>query len=190
MNSLIDLAMAPTSSSQGVTVIETLVALAILSILLALAAPQWRYLQDKWQISQIAQYMRSSLLFARSEAIRQGGHIGIQKHDNSSSCRSAPTRQQWSCGWFVFSDPNGDGAWQADEPKLQEIQLDGQVTVLHSARTRSIKVDRFGMTGGLNARSFVFFAANSPKTASTTQTLCMSSGGRIRIISDSHCTKS
>ena len=68
----------------GVTIIEMLVTLAVLAVLATLAAPSFRLLHEKWSVDSVAQSMHSTLLMARSEAIKRGGGIGIQKNANST----------------------------------------------------------------------------------------------------------
>lgn len=187
----------PTISSHGITLIETLVALAILSVLLSLAAPAFRQMHQKWKVLQTAQSMESTLLLARSEAIRYGGNIVLLKIDNATSpntgCQNASTKQEWGCGWFLFRDLNGSGTWTKNEPKLHEISLDGSVNAMHSSGGASIKFNRYGLASGLNAKGMTFSPAGNTASdgisSSATRTLCMAAGGRIRIIEEASCPK-
>lgn len=188
MHTLFVMASATTNSSLGITLIEALVVISILSILTALATPQFQTLHERRQTQQAVNDFKSTLLFARSEAIRRGGQVAIQKQNNGTGiCKNATTNQDWSCGWFVFIDHNSNGTWNASEPKLHEVQLNGQVNVMHTSGGRSFRVDRYGMASGLNAKGLTFSPERSGISSAATQTLCMSSGGRIRTVHDASC---
>lgn len=178
------------SALRGVTMVEILTILSITSILIGLGAPQFFELYERWQVLEAARSLKSTLLFARTEAIQRGGNIGIRKRNNTAQdCQNASTNQAWGCGWFVYADLNGNGSWNAKEPKLSEVSLTGNINVMHTSGGINIKVDRYGMASGLNTKSFTFSPKDSGVSSSSTYTLCMSSGGRIRIINEASCQK-
>ncbi len=176
-------------SMRGMTMVEILTVLTIISVLIGLGAPQLIELHERWQVLETARSLESTLLFARSEAIKRGGNIGIRKRNNTAKgCKNASTNQAWGCGWFVYADLNGNGSWNAKEPKLTEVSLPGNINVMHTSGGINIKVDRYGMAG-LNTKSFTFSPERTGINSSSTHTLCMSSGGRIRIINEASCSK-
>lgn len=65
---------APTQShpARGFTAIELLVTIAILAVLAALAAPSFTPSLERWRVMQATEQLKSTLYFARSEAIKQG----------------------------------------------------------------------------------------------------------------------
>ena len=66
----------------GFTAIELLVTVAVVTILAALAAPSFKPLIDRWRVRDALESMQSTLYLARSEAIKRGGRIAIQKLPN------------------------------------------------------------------------------------------------------------
>ena len=189
MNTYLFMNSAYTSSS-GFTTLELMTVVSIVAILFGLGLPQFRELYERWQVRQAAHSLQNTLAIARSLAIQQGGNIGIRKNNNTSKgCQNASTNQEWGCGWFIYNDLNRNGSWNTNEPKLHEITLNGNVNVMHTSGGINIKVDRFGMASGLNAKGFTLSPERTGITSPATQTLCMSSGGRIRLISDSSCPK-
>ncbi|MBP9942094.1 MAG: GspH/FimT family pseudopilin [Comamonas sp.] len=186
--------MRPTSNTpiHGFTLTEALVVLAILSILLSLAAPALRNLHRTWQVRQTVSAMESTLMLGRSTAIRHGGNVVLYKASNTNQgCQNASLKQEWGCGWFLFHDLNGSGTWTKTEPKLHEVLLDGSVNAMHTSGGAAIKFNRFGMVSGLNAKGMTFSpAGNDPDdgvNSPAMRTLCMATGGRIRIIEDASC---
>ena len=174
----------------GLTLVELLSSLAIFSIVFGVALPQFVELWERWKVQHTLQALQSSLLLARSEAIQRAGHIGIQKIDNEKNgCQNAGTNSEWGCGWVVYHDLDGNGSWNSKKDKLlQEIKLDGSVYVMHSSGGKTIKFDRYGMASGLNAKGFTLSPERTGIASAATATLCMGSGGRIRIVQDAGCT--
>lgn len=179
-------------SQNGLTLIETLITVAIVALLIGLTAPSFQQIITRWQVLQAAQAMESTLQLARSEAIRYGGNIVLHKASNaaskSSGCQNASTKEEWGCGWFLFQDLNNSGTWTSTEPKIQEVQLNGELNIIHSSGGASIKFNRYGIASGINAKGIKFSPAKDGISSSSTRTLCMATGGRIRIIEDSSCT--
>ena len=173
--------------SHGVTLIEMLVTLAIASILIAIAAPSFRKINQKWMTHSTSQAMHSTLIIARSESIKNNGSIGIQKNQNTEKCRNASNNKEWGCGWFIYMDSNNNRAWDNNEPKLHEIQLQGEINAINNGGGSHLSLNRFGMINGLNARSFTFSPASDGIDSDATITLCTSSGGRVRITHAAQC---
>ena len=124
----------------GFSLMEVMVTVGILAILAALAAPSFQPLIDKWRVQQTVENMKSTLYYARSEAIKRGGRVGIQKNDDVADC-TASTSQEWGCGWFVFEDVNDDGKWQSTEARLQTVTTPANINVIHKSGGASIKVN-------------------------------------------------
>lgn len=175
----------------GFTTIELMVTVGILAILAALAVPSFQPLIDKWRVLQAVGNMKSTLYYARSEAIKRGGRIGIQKTDNGDGCTLAGTKQEWACGWFVFvdSEGTGNGTWNKNKEEiLQVIPPLTNVNVMHTSGAANIKVDRYGMMSGLNAKGFAFTPKPAGTSSPATRSLCMASGGRIKVIEEIPCS--
>jgi type IV fimbrial biogenesis protein FimT len=176
-------------SLRGFTLTETMVVVAILAILIALAAPNFTPIIERWRVRQAVENMTSTMYFARSEAIKRGGNIGIQKNaKNTDGCTLADTKQEWGCGWFVFVDSNGNGAWNSGEEKLQIFAPPTMINVMHNSGSENIKVNRWGQMDGLNAKGFTLSPEPAGISSPATQSICVASGGRIRVIEGTPCT--
>lgn len=170
----------------GFTTIELMVTMAVLAVLAALAAPSFTPLIDRWRVRQVAEQLQTALYYARSEAIKRGGNVSLQKLKNTTNgCQNATTTEEWGCGWIAFIDLDNNGTWKSTspiEPKLHELPLDGVVNVMRKPAGNSIKIDRYGMANGNNTLSFVLSPASSGVTSPSVTTLCIAAGGRIRIL--------
>ena len=177
-----------TKKLRGFTLPEVLITVAILGVLAALAAPSFQPLIEKWRVQQTLESMRSTLYYARSEAIKRGGRIGIQKNPKTTpGCALAETNQEWGCGWFVFVGSDDNGKWKSGEEILQTVSIPANTDVIHKSGGISIRVDRYGMMSGLNAKGFIFSPSSTGISSPATRGICMASGGRIRVIEDVPC---
>ena len=175
---------------RGFSLIEEIKKMEILAILAALAGPSFQPLIDKWRVQQTVENMKSTLYYARSEAIKRGGRVGIQKND-VADCAPDSTAQEWNCGWFVFvdSEGTGNGKWNKNKEEiLQNIPPPINVDVIHKSGGTNINVDRYGKMSGLNAKGFIFSPALTGISSPATRGICMASGGRIRVIEDIPCS--
>lgn len=78
--------------SSGFTITELLVAVAVLGILAALAAPSFRSLTQAQQVKAASFELFAALSLARSEAIKRNGNITV-----------TPAAGGWEDGWSMAS---------------------------------------------------------------------------------------
>lgn len=159
-----------------------MVVVAILAILTALAAPSFTPLIERWRVRQATEDLQSTLYYARSEAIKRGGQVAIQKlPNNTNGCTTASSAQDWDCGWFVCEDINGNGTCNASDPVLQRYDAPPNVQISRTSGGASIKINRWGLVDGAWL-GFSLVPLHKSTTDQAARGLCMSSGGRIRVI--------
>lgn len=169
--------------ARGFTAIELMVTVAIMAVLMALAAPSFTPLIEGWRVRQAAEQLQSTLYYARSEAIKRGGQVVVEKlPDGTNGCTTASTTASWGCGWFVCHDLNDNGSCNSTETVLQRYDTPSQIEVQRTSSSgATIKLNRWGLVSG----TWVGFNL-MPKGKSISNTsargVCMSSGGRVRII--------
>lgn len=176
------LIMKKPKPSAGFTAIELMVVVAISAMLVALAAPSFTPLLESWRVRQATEQLQSSLYFARSEAIKRGGQVAIQKiPNNTNGCTTASGTRDWDCGWVICHDTNSNGSCNAGEPVLQRLDAPSRVQITRTSGGASIKLNRWGLVDGAWL-GFSLVPLDKPTTHSGARGICMSSGGRIRII--------
>lgn len=167
---------------QGFTAIELMVVVAILGLLMALAAPSFNPLLEGWRVRQATEQLQSTLYLARSEAIKFGGGVVIQKIANKTNgCTSASGTNDWDCGWIVCHDTDNDGGCDATEPVLQRVDAPSGVQVARGKGGERIKFNRWGLVAGTYL-GFNISPLDKGIAHPGARGLCMSSGGRIRIV--------
>lgn len=93
-----------TSPAGGFTLIEMMIAIVIAAVLLAIAAPSFQAIVINNRISAQANDLVSGLAMARSEAIKRG-----------MSVRVKAAGADFSSGWTIWVDANGNSSMDADE---------------------------------------------------------------------------
>jgi len=163
-----------------------MVVVAIVAILTALAAPSFRPLIERWRVRDVAENMTSTMYLARSEAIKRSGNVIIMKKDANGACSSS-ANTDWSCGWLVFFDFDGNGAQNCVTiPAECDIQTGPEptpTTVTLAGSSGKIIVDRWGMAshaGGVPVNmAFEVMAKGKDMTDASSARLCAGMGGRI-----------
>lgn len=121
-------------ATTGFTLVEMLVAVAIVAILSAVATPSFTDMMVRTALRSVSSDLGSDLNYARSEAVRTGTAVSVCARASAASCGV-----DWSAGWLVFREAGAgvDGLLEAGEPVLRD----------HGAATNSIVVARDGAGG-------------------------------------------
>ena len=165
-----------------------MVVVAIIAVLAALAGPSYTPLIERWRVRQAVEGLQSTLYFARSEAIKRGGNIAIRKEPTGANgCPLASGVNSWDCGWFVFVDTNGNGTEDAGDEVLQRFATPPNIEVTRTSGGASIQLNRWGLVDGAWL-GFSLVPLDKSTADPAARGVCMSSGGRIRVITDPPCT--
>jgi type IV fimbrial biogenesis protein FimT len=87
--------------AKGITLVEMLAVMSIASILTAIAVPNLSGFVVNNRLGASANELVTTLSLARSEAILRGAPVVLR--------RTSATEQDWSGGWEVFVDLDGNG---------------------------------------------------------------------------------
>ncbi|MFY3386911.1 GspH/FimT family pseudopilin [Paracidovorax sp. MALMAid1276] len=166
----------------GFTAVELMVVVGIAAVLTTLAGPSFAQIIESWRVRSVQESLQSSLMLARSEAIKRGGRVAIQKiPNNTNGCTGAAENAAWNCGWLVCHDVNDNGRCDAGEAVLQRMESNGKVEVTRSVSNASIKLNRWGLVDGAWP-GFSLVPLNKSIAHPGARGVCMSSGGRIQVL--------
>lgn len=166
--------------SRGFTAVELMVVIAILAVLAALAAPSFKPIIEKWRVNDGREAMTSTLFLARSEAIKRGGNVVLEKTQLGADCPHATTTEEWSCGWFIYVDTNGNGAYNAGvDEMVQTFPPPKRLNFITKPSRHRFTFDRWG-NAGLSAFGFEVSPYPDGTGSPAATTLCVAAGGRTR----------
>lgn len=165
---------------QGFTLIETMVVVAIVAILAALAAPSFQDLLRGNRLSAASSAMQVSLSLARSEAVKRGTDARVTVAANGTAGR-------WDNGWTVFVDrttnANGAIAPTTDSANVTRLEVVAQPSLpISYSQTGTLTYFTYNgqgrlitSTGAVANRSFWFYDSTSDKYC-----LIINTTGRVR----------
>ena len=175
---------------RGFTLIEMMVAVTIVAILAAMAAPSLRELMVRNQFSSVGNEFSGSVMRARNEAINRNSCVTMcmsaSVDDAEPSC--ATTGQDWQAGWIVFLNPKctttlnkadaADDMIMARRPAGASYQLNAQANV------RKFTFDSQGRPDTLNTKQFnlVYESAANSLTTKYGSNICIDGMGRVRSV--------
>lgn len=187
--------MKKQTHNRGYTLIELMVALSLLTALMAWALPALAAIAVSAKVHAAAQAMADTLRLARSEAVKHNGRVVVCKSVTGVDCRE---EAGWEQGWIVFHDRNNNGFLDGDEQVLYrehamapDLQLRGNTPV-----SRYVSYTPYGKTrltsgafqagtftvcaragGQTEARQVVINNAGRPRVAKASPSSCSSSNG-------------
>lgn len=176
-----------TSCMRGFTLIELMVAVAVLAILLAVAVPSFETIRNISRLAGGSNELVTGIQLARSDAIRRNGRSVFCRSDDGATCSAAAG--QWQ-GWLVGFDGNGDGDFaDANEGITRVGTITAPLLVTPSSNLTALgnrltfRAD--GMVPGtagnalLNARLSVCMVTTRPPQ--NARSVSIRSGGRVAV---------
>ncbi|MEN8108370.1 MAG: GspH/FimT family pseudopilin [Pseudomonadota bacterium] len=95
----------------GITLLELLITIVMLSILLAVGVPSLQDFIKNNRITGQANDLAIAIQLARSEAVKRGTGGIICASDDEATCSNS---DDWSTGWIVYTDVDQDGNLNLD----------------------------------------------------------------------------
>ncbi len=160
------------SLSRGFTLIEMLVVLTIVVILLAIGVPNMTNLFQTNRLATTTNELVGALSLARSEAIRRGVRVVLLSDSGT---------RDWTSGWKMFVDLDGDGTQDAGEDSIRVGTATAAATIVASTGLVAIAFDSFGRAaGGL----FAVCDSENVTTGGHARAVVVNAAGRIRVSGD------
>lgn len=90
--------------ARGFSLLELMMAVAVLAILLGLGIPAFSSISTNNQVAAESGNLVSALTLARSEALKRGVRVSVCAAGGADTCAEDA---DWSNGWIVFEDDFG-----------------------------------------------------------------------------------
>lgn len=102
--------------SEGVTLVELMVGLAVVAIILSFGIPTFTDFIQNNRMTAAANDLVSSMHLARSEALQRRAPVVVCASTNTTAAvPDCDGGADFGAGWMVFADPNGNAQRDADE---------------------------------------------------------------------------
>lgn len=145
----------PTSAQSGLTLLELLVAMAVVAIIVSIGAPSLSGGLNDSRLRTSANSLQGALSAARSTAVAKGVVVTVCKSTTSQTCASDG---DWADGWIVFVDKGTIGVVDAEDGDLSSGTAADQRILVQQGLGESVAVKAEANTGG--ALNYVSFQPN------------------------------
>lgn len=159
----------------GQTLAETMIVVAILGILGAMAAPGLSEMLQARRAQSFASVLHAELMLARNSAIVRGYRTVLCRSDDGERCVFSGS---WTRGFMSFVDVDGNGERSPSEPVLRTTSSSDfhalRLQLSEGRRVIAFRPD--GRSGGTNLTALVCDASGTPR-----RSVVVSVAGRVRL---------
>ena len=141
--------------NSGYSLVELMTVLTVLAVVAGAASALWAPMVRRTEVDTSVNRFFTSVSHARSEAIRRGGWVVLERQLAPDG--TAPPSTDWSHGWRTYQDINNNGSYDADSDQLIQAQ-EGWVglSITASGITQRIRLTPNGTSLGLSIGSLKF----------------------------------
>ena len=160
---------------KGFTLIEALIAMAVATMLLAVAVPAWSHAKAAADAGSVRSGLAVSILDAVRHSAVTGSEVVLCPASATGTCSGS---YNWDGGWLAFADINGNRV--PDPYETQLTQQDSLPTDVH-LRTTAGRTKLIFQPNGGNAGSNVTFTLCDSRGPGSATTLVLSNTGALRV---------
>ena len=125
----------------GFTLVELLVAIAVVGVIAAAAGPSMSSLIRNNALGSSTNKFLSAINYARSEAITRNAPITLCRRSNTDICT---TTGDWENGWIIFADANLNGVIDTGEDPIRYFdELNTGQTLIDDISSSANRVNFF-----------------------------------------------
>ncbi|MGY3265251.1 GspH/FimT family pseudopilin [Lysobacter sp. HA35] len=161
----------------GFTLIELMVAVGVMAILAAIAFPNFQGVMRSNRLATTTNQVLGAMALARAEAIRNTRGSGVCASTDGSSCS---TGTDWTTGWLVWSDVNGNGTYDGagTDTALRYVQGNPKVTITGPSGATAVRFDARGRL--TNTAQTIILQPDSCGSQALRRTLLINPTGQVR----------
>ncbi|MEM7083578.1 MAG: GspH/FimT family pseudopilin [Pseudomonadota bacterium] len=175
------------SHQRGLTLLELLVTISVAGVLIGFGVPSFINQYKNGQLTSAVNLLVTAMHISRSEASKRGTPVIMCTSNNAMNAgNESCTGGDWTDGWIVFADNDGDGTYGTGDQIVQtQNSLKGGLTVIADDDVEeNITYLPTGFAAlpvvGGDARFIVFCGADGDDRYS--RVLSLSNNGRPRVL--------
>ncbi|HET8705453.1 MAG TPA: GspH/FimT family pseudopilin, partial [Pseudomonadales bacterium] len=156
---------ATLKNNAGFSVIELLIAIAIVAILATVGVPAYTNLTSSNRMAMEISSLSEDLEFTKTEAIKRGQYTSICSSSDGKNCSGSTN---WQNGWIVFTDPTHSGTTNSSSTLLRiQKAFSAADTLTANNSINFISFNREGFAYGLPPQVTLTLKDASAKAALT-----------------------
>lgn len=174
--------MSPSGPPRGLTLLELLVVLAVLSLLVTLVVPGFQALQQAVLIRLEAGRLLQAASLARGEAIARGEVVTLCPSDASGPGSADPCRGTYSQGWMLYANPQSRLQPVDPQQVLQRWSGRAGLVIVNRAATRALDTRVSWRPDGSARRNLTFMICSRHRPSLASWSLVLNRLGRPRLV--------
>ncbi|MFN7752511.1 MAG: GspH/FimT family pseudopilin [Pseudomonadota bacterium] len=178
----------PRARAGGLTLVELVIALVVISVLVAIGLPNFTGFMSEQRVRAVASDLAGDLALARAEAASRGAPVIVARAGAAGCLVGGAGGTVWREGWCLFADANRNGAMDAGEqikvqqpinPPLRICSPVGEFanTIVFGPRGQVVRTTAIGANDGIIVTDDTGGAAEA-----RTRALFFGLGGRVAVV--------
>lgn len=169
--------MVRKGAHRGFTLIELMVALAVLAIMMTVAVPNFRDFVLRNRVASSVNELVAHVMLARTEAVKRGRRVTLCPSNDQTTCLS--TFANWGGGWITFVDLDGDRTLESGDTVLRVYRGNAAVRIAWN-NANGLQFSSRGLSN-INNGTFTFCPDNN--RSEFARQVIVSLSGRPRTVS-------
>ncbi|MEJ1096027.1 MULTISPECIES: GspH/FimT family pseudopilin [unclassified Pseudoxanthomonas] len=132
---------------RGLTLIEVIVTMTVLAICTAIAIPSYQALIRRQRVDATMHLLTTYMASARITAITRGSRTVVCPSDGKRGCRQD---SDWTYGWLLFLDRDGNGKMDDPGDILREERAPGDAAMRILSNRKQLRYLPDGSSAGGN----------------------------------------
>jgi len=176
----------PPKKAAGFTLIEIIVTVAVAAVLASIGVPRLQNTIQDNRITTLYNGFLTDLNYTRNAAITFASPVTLCKRNSAGNDCDTTTANDWSEGWLVFHDKDGDGAVDSDEKiLLDNTDASSKTSLIFTGNSNRVTYNAQGFARGYAGKvTFCDDRGNDSRKG-----MVISQNGRVRM-ADSYDTLS
>lgn len=167
---------------QGLTLVELVMSMGLTMVMLLMAIPGYHAIIGSAQRSSVITELSASFLYSRAEAVKSGSEVFMCPGNPDEGCAHG-LDVEWTRGWFVYRDKNGNHTYDGDSELLRVHAFSNPTFTLLGTSGARLNVG-LEPTGSVRSPGSIDYCDHRGKSGITVK---VRATGRLKIVKTGDC---